>query len=182
MTDLDYQQEQHLRALMAAERSADVACVMADFYEQRGQVSRAELWRIEATARRWHRRVPDRVICDVKWQRKVMLWLFSHFMSHAEAARAFRSSVSWARTLSHQVETAICEAANMERQHPTLEATRRLQVARALPPPYVRGVFQLNETPPESWPITRDCERPAARQVRNQRTIRKHTQGELNAE
>lgn len=28
----------------------------------------------------------------------------------------------------------------------------------------------------------RDCERPAARQVRNQRTVRNHTQGETNAE
>jgi hypothetical protein len=170
VTDLDYQHEQQLRTLMAVERSAHVASVLADFYEQRGQLSRAELWRVEALAKR-RRRVADLVIYDTKWRRKTMLWLLAHFTSHKALASTFKSSSYWVSTSVHEVDAAISAAANAERHHPTLRATLRLQSARALPPRYVRGAFQLGDAPPESWPVTRDCELPAARAIRNQASI-----------
>jgi hypothetical protein len=73
---------------------------------------------------------------------------------HAVVAKAFRLSPSWALTLIREFERKICEAANEERHHPTLAATRRLQEAGALPKPYFRGVFWLGDEPPKSWPVT----------------------------
>lgn len=177
MTNPEYHQEQLLRALMVKERSAAVASVLADFYEQRQQLTRAKMWRDAANARdELRRRVPDLTAQSVQYHRKSLMWLLAHCTKIIDVARLFKSSPSWASVLIHEVETQICEAANMERHHPTLAATRRLQIARALPPPYGRGVFRLGETPPESWPLTRACE--SDRIVALQQTTCSTPQGE----
>jgi hypothetical protein len=96
-----------------------------------------------------------------------MMWLLSHFTSRrsprfgfVEIGQLFESSPSWARTLIREVETKICEDANVERHNPTLAATRRLQAVGALPGRFERGAFELGEEPPESWPVTRSKEKP----------------------
>lgn len=156
MTDQDYQTEQELRA-QTRERGAakGPALILADFYEQHGQPSRAWLWRQPLRVHA-QRSAADLVIRDPEWQRKVMMWLLSHVISLANIARAFRRSVT-----AYDVEVKICEAANMERHHPTMAATLRLQAAGALPGRFTRGTFELGEAPPESWPVTRAPNRRA---------------------
>lgn len=154
MTDRDYQFEQDLRAQTRAKGAKEAALILADFYEQHGQPSRAMLWR--RLVRVHAQRCPaDLVIQDLKWQRKVLMWLLGHTTSQAQIARAFKSSASWTRELIQEVEIKICEAANMERHRPTMAATLRLQAAGALPRPFERGAFALGNAPPENWPITR---------------------------
>lgn len=153
MTDLDFQLEQELRAQTRERGPREAARVLADFYEQRGQPSRAALWRCNARVHA-QREPADLIIRDKSWRRKVAMWLAAHVSSQAAVARAFRSSSSWTNTLIEEVETTICEAANAERHHPTMAATVRLQVAGALPRPYERGPFLFGDPPPENWPAT----------------------------
>jgi hypothetical protein len=154
MTDHDYQLEQGLRAQTREKGAGEVALVLADFYEERGQPSRAMLWR-RSTRVHAQRRAADLICQDPRWRRKVMMWLLGHVTSQTKVARAFKSSDSWARVLIREVELKICEAANVERHHPTMTATLRLQAAGALPKPFERGAFELGEVPPESWPARR---------------------------
>jgi len=150
MTAQDYQYEQYLRAQTREKGARDAAQILADFYEQLGQPSRAALWR-GATRVYARRKVPaDLVVQDPQWQRKVMMWLLGHVTSYANVSRAFRSTY-----LGHDVEQKICSTANDERHHPTMAATLRLQAAGALPKPYVQGSFTLGECPPDHWPHTR---------------------------
>lgn len=159
MNDRDYQCEQELRALTYVKGAKEAASILADFYEQHGQPSRAMLWR---RVTRVQRRAADLVVQDPKWQRKVMMWLLGNVARQTVVARAFRLSQTWAKTLTRDVERRICEVANAERHHPTMAATLRLQTAGALPKSFERGAFRLGEVPPESWPVT-------TRQVRQSR-------------
>jgi len=163
VTECDWQREQELRAQTHATRTSradtrngakEAASVLADFYEQHGQLSRAMLWR-RSTRVHAQKRPADLVIHDPKWQRKVMMWLLGHVTSQAVVARAFRSSRTWTRTLNNEIERKICATANEERHHPTMAATLRLQAAGALPKPFERGAFKLGEPPPDNWPNTR---------------------------
>jgi hypothetical protein len=159
VTDHDYQREKDLRLNVRKRGSPEDANVLADFYEQQGQPSRARLWR---DARRVCGRAgnaADLVVQDPKWRRKVMMWLVGHVESYAAVARAFKSSSSWTRTLIREVEIKICEAANAERHNPTMPATLRLQAERALPGRFERSAFELGEMPPESWPATHQSSR-----------------------
>ena len=149
MTDQDYQLEQDLRAQTRVKGAKEAALILADFYEQHGQPSRAMLWRRSTRVYDQRKAGADLVVQDPKWQRKVVMWLLCHVTSLAAVARAFRLTVRY-----HEVETKICEAANAERHCPTMVATLRLQAAGALPRPFERGGFTLGEVPPESWPIT----------------------------
>ena len=100
------------------------------------------------------RKPADLVVQDLSWRRKVAMWLAGHVTNQTIVGRCFRSSASWTRTLVHEVERKICAAANAERHWPTMVATQRLQAVGALPPSFVRGVIELGEAPPESWPVT----------------------------
>lgn len=153
MTERDYQLEQDLRAQTRVKGARVAASILADFYEQHGQPSRAALWR---RCMRVHaqRKPADLVVQDSSWRRKVAMWLAGHMTSQTIVGRHFRSSASWTRTLIHEVERKICEAANAERHWPTMVATQRLQAVGALPPSFDRGVFELGEVPPENWPVT----------------------------
>ncbi len=155
MTDRDYQHEQELRALTRVKGAKEAALVLADFYEQHGQPSRAMLWRAQ-------RRSADLVVQDPKWRRHAMIWLLSHVASQTVISRAFRISKSSVQTWKSATERRICEVANEERHHPTMAATRRLQAAGALPKPFEPGAFKLGEVPPESWPLTRERKAPRA--------------------
>ena len=131
MTDLDRQLEQQLRAQAKAPKTKGgraAAHILADFYEERGQPSRANLWRDEKRThgKVWH--AADLISWDTRWRHMVMMWLLGHVMSQAEVARHFNASRSGTRDLIREVKTAIVEAANAERHHPTLKATLRLQV------------------------------------------------------
>jgi hypothetical protein len=155
MNDHDRRLEEKLRAQTGgwgstAPKRRDARSVLADFYESRGQLSRAALWREEDPGRSPR----DNLVPDSKCRRHMVMWLLSNSVPHEAVAKAFRLSPSWARALIRAVESKICEAANEERHHPTLAATRRLQEAGALPKPYLRGVFWLGDEPPESWPVT----------------------------
>lgn len=154
MTDLDYQTEQHLRLLLKEKGRRETALILADFYEQHGQPSRAALWRIQLPLR--VRRDADLIVRDPRKQRRSVMWLLSHFISKSQVARALRSSDSWASVLIGEVDDEICAAANAERHNPTMQATRRLQAAHALPRRFEVGRFELGEVPPESWPVTRE--------------------------
>ena len=151
MTERDYQLEQDLRAQTRVKGARVGATVLADFYEQHGQPSRAALWR---SVMRVQRHPADLVVQDSSWRRKVAMWLAGHMTSQTVVGRHFRSSASWTKTLIHEVERKICEVANAERHWPTMAATQRLQAAGALPPQFDRGVFKLGEAPPDSWPGT----------------------------
>lgn len=153
MTESDYQCEQELRAQTRTKGAKETAIVLADFYEQHGQPSRALLWR-RSTRVHAQKVAADLVIQDPKWQRKVMMWLLGNVTSQVVVARAFRSSKTWAKTLNRDVARKICAAANEERHHPTMAATLRLQAAGALPKPFECGPFKLGELPPDNWPNT----------------------------
>lgn len=149
MTEGDYQREMDLRGQAS---SKEAAAVLADFYEEHGQPSRAMLWR---QPRHPKRKIPaDLVIHDPKQRRKAMMWLLHHVADTRTIASAFRSSRSWTLTLVAEIEKAICEAANVERHCPTMAATQRLQAVGALPPRFDRGSFALGEIPPDDWPAT----------------------------
>lgn len=154
MTEHDYKCEKRLRRLVSERGSLEDARILADFYEQHGQLSRAKLWRDTRRVNGRAANAADLVVQDPKWRRKVMMWLVGHVESQAAVARAFKSSPSWARSLISEVEHKICAAANAERHRPTMGATRRLQAAGALPKQFERGTFELGEIPPESWPAT----------------------------
>lgn len=151
MTENDYQCEQELRAQTRVKGAREAASILADFYEQHGQPSRAALWRRDVRVHAQRKHPADLVVQDSSWRRKVAMWLAGHMTSQAVVGRAFRSSASWTRTMIHEVESKICEVANAERHWPTMAATRRLQAVGALPPQFDRGAFKLGETPPESW-------------------------------
>jgi hypothetical protein len=154
VTDHDYRRERELRLLVGTSGSREDARVLADFYEQHGQLSRAKLWRTERRINKRAGNAADLLVKDPKWRRKVMMWLLGHVTTQAHVASVFRSSPSWARALIREVEVRVCDAANEERHHPTMAATLRLQAVGALPAPYVRGAFVLGYPPPESWPTT----------------------------
>jgi hypothetical protein len=160
VTDHDRQLEQQLRAQAKVSQKAGrqaAARVLADFYEERGQPSRAELWRDERRLHGgvWH--AADLIKGDSSHRRQVMMWLLGHVISKAEIARLFRFSPSWTQVLIKEIEAEICSAANWARHHPT-KATERLQAVGALPPRFDRGTFELGEEPPQTWPITREEE------------------------
>ncbi len=153
MRDDDYLREQGLRALTHAKGAREAADVLADFYEQCGQPSRAKLWR-DMRIRPRKRNPADLINQDPKWRRKVMIWLLGHVAPRSTVARAFRSSPEMVRIRSREVEQRICEVANAERHHPTMAATLRLQAAGALLAPFEQRAFELGTPPPESWPVT----------------------------
>lgn len=157
MTDGDYQLEQALRAQTRQKNPQAAARVLADFYEQRGQPSRATLWRKGVLVRARAKFPAEQVIQDERWQRKVAMWLAGYDASHAVVGEAFRSTKDWVRVMIRQVEGRIYAAANTERFHPTMTATRRLLAVGALPF-YEIGGLKLGELPPESWPVTRTKE------------------------
>ena len=160
MNESDYRCEQALRALTRSKAGGarEAALVLADFYDERGQPSRAQLWR---RPRPTHaQRLPaDDLNRNQRDRRKTVMWLIEHVLSVSAIASAFRSSLTWTRALIYQVEAKIRAAANEERHHPTMAATQRLQAAGALPSSYARGTFVFGEEPPESWPITRPREK-----------------------
>jgi hypothetical protein len=171
VTEGDRRSEQQLRAqvkVTGGDHAAHCA-VLADFYEQNGQPSRAVLWRTKSLLKGAAAPPADLVVRDPKWRRKVMMWLVGHVTGHAAVARAFKSSPSWTGALIRDVTRKICLAANAERHYPTLAATRRLQAAGALPKPFEWEPFELGEVPPESWPVTREQEQ-APKIVRNLRS------------
>ena len=171
MNASDYQHEQDLRAQTRERRSAtEAAHVLADFYEQQGQPSRAALWRdadtdaLRRRPSRWQFPV-DVIVHALVWHRKVAMWLAGQEATRAAVARAFRSSPSWTTTLIRDVEEAVCAAANAERHWPTMAATLRLHAAGALPPRFEKSTFVLGDLPPDSWPICPRHDRNEAREL-----------------
>jgi len=161
MTDEDYKLEHELRAL-ARERDATDACaILADFYEQRGQLSRAVLWRSRLAV--LHAMPADQHMRrDPMARRDAMAWLLAHLLELKGVARVLRvNDQARLRWDVGNVEDKVHLAAAKECIHPTLAATQRLQAAGALP---VLDRTQIGDqmlsdaTAPESWPITDEIE------------------------
>ena len=166
MTESDYEREQALRAQTRAKGARVAARILADYYEQHGQPSRAALWRRDERVHA--QKCPaDLIVQNKQRRRQVAMWLAGNIASQAAIARAFRTSPSWTRTLIAEIENQICDAANAERHCPTMVATQRLQAAGALPRPYERGAFELGELPPDNWPMTA---------IRNDQSTKHHDQ------
>jgi len=153
VTQEDYAHEQALRAQTREKGAKDAARILADFYEQHGQPSRAALWR-ESRIHPLKKLPVDLLVHAEPQRKKAAMWLLGHVLSRAELIAAFRSTKAVVAICRNRINREICEAANRERHHPTMSATQRLQKAGALPQRYDAGIFELGELPPDSWPRT----------------------------
>lgn len=162
--EANFEVELELRARALDAKSAIddrrvVISILADFYEQHGQPSRAALWRaqLESVQCRDRRYVPHDVP-DLQTRprrpqafdcrRNQMIWLLRQLdLSVRKTAAAFDLSATRIEQIVALEDRRINMHARNERRTPTLKATERLAIAGAL-----RGDGQLGEEPPEDWP------------------------------
>lgn len=147
-----------------AKTSAAAALVLADFYEERGQPTRAKMWRrttgiancIDGVLDLFVRHSPPYGKMDPR--RDAMVWLLHNVLSSATIARLFRISKDRPRQIAHKQERFICWFGYQETGRPTMAATQRLIEAHALrpmPDPFSARDHVLGDIPPETWPATR---------------------------
>lgn len=151
-----------------ADRRAAIA-ILADFYEQHGQPSRAALWREllspQARDRRRHvlNELPDLLTRPQRPQgtdcrRNQMIWLLrTQDLSVRKTAAAFELSGTRVEQIVAHEDRLINMHARNEQLRPTLKATERLVAIGALPGDRpTRGHhehwFDLVDEPPEDWP------------------------------
>lgn len=175
----DHVTEIELRKLAIA-GSKESAIVLADFYEERGQPSRARLWRARAVIAVTHwANIPDLLTPDVgpygkcDPRRTSMIGLLSRVMRPTAIARAFDLSPGNIRQIiTRQNErvryNASYEIDKAQRTACGMPAVRRLVAARALTTPgRIPGMdsgcnsllpYAFGDVPPETWPATRPHE------------------------
>lgn len=165
--------ELRAKALDASKRAIEdrraAIAVLADFYEQHGQPSRATLWRAQlASAKDPEPRyvphdVPDLQTRERRFQdpdprRNQMIWLLRKLdLSVRTVAAAFDLSATRIAQIVGHEDRRIRMHAKKEQLRPTLKATERLVVAGALPGDRPARSdretwFDLCEEPPEDWP------------------------------
>lgn len=152
-----------------ADRKATIA-ILADFYEQNGQLSRAALWRELLSPQLRDRRrhvlieTPDLLTRPHQPQapdcrRNQMIWLLrTQGLSARKTAAAFGLSATRVEQIVVIEDRRINEYARNEQLRPTLKATERLVASGALPGdhPTRHGRqepwFDLVDEPPQDWP------------------------------
>lgn len=164
-SDIELEQLLRTQALDSAKRTERKAAIaiLADFYEQHGQPSRAALWREQLSGN--PTRVPDLLTRPHRPQgtdcrRSQMIWLLrKQGTSVRKVARAFDLSGTRVEQIVALEDRRIRMHARNEQLHPTLKATERLVAAGALSGdrPTRRGHqeswFDLCEDElPEDWP------------------------------
>lgn len=137
MTDEDFATEVRLRhdAIGAQPGAVDV---LADFYEERGQLSRAALWRHPNRNKKTYGE-RDRTCVEklshtspVDPRRDAMIWILCLTdLPFAAIGKAFKLSVSRVREVANRIDREIYFAARAERLQ-TDPAIRRLRAARAI--------------------------------------------------
>ncbi len=170
MIKRDYETEQALRERVTkdpshAERVA-AAAVLADFYELRGQPSRAALWR--GPDRDLTQAQPDLLtrsshVHAVDLRRNAMIWLLHHMLSIREIAKLFEISTTRTAQIIEQGDRDILAHAVTERRHPTLAASRRLAEAGALDG--IKYHYPFGDPPPSGW-LARNPARKRPRKAR----------------
>jgi len=161
------------------EREEAIA-ILADFYEERGQSSRAALWReqlLPSSERRRHvlDEVPDLLTRPhlpqaADCRRNQMIWLLrTQGLSSRKTAAAFGLSSTRVEQIVAVEDRRIGMHARNEQLRPTLKATERLVAADALPGDrptrygYQEPWFELGAELPQDWPAVCDLERDKRR-------------------
>jgi hypothetical protein len=151
-----------------ADRKAAIA-ILADFYEQHGQPSRAALWRDllspqSRDPRRYVLETPDLLTRPHQPQapdcrRNQMIWLLrTQGLSARKTAAAFGLSATRVEQIVMIEDRRINVHARDEQLRPMLKATERLMAIGALPGdcPTWHGRqepwFDLVDEPPQDWP------------------------------
>lgn len=136
-----------------ARASGNARAILADYYEESGQPSRAAMWRdpdrpggVDPDLV-----VPDKSSCAEDSRRAAMIWLLQHVMSERAVAKAFNVSGTRVRQILRQIDRDIRVIEGAERRRPTMAATQRLAAAGALLPHDERSVG-FGELPPADWP------------------------------
>lgn len=163
--------ERDLRAAAGVEPGA--ISILADFYEQCGQPTRAKLWRDQLLEREQFSTPPDLVVrpstrSPVDPRRNVMIWLLLGLYQsrgstdpmgslHDSNQLVCHFELTWPtlRNVVKQRDRKIRKAALDECQHPTMRATQRLVAAGALPSPVVRGEYRATWQDPQHTPPDR---------------------------
>jgi len=154
---------QALDATKRADRKAAIA-ILADFYEEHGQLSRAALWRTQLVPNGARREVPDLLTRHrpqaSDCRRNPMIWLLrKQGASVRKVAAAFDLSATRVEQIVEIEDLRICTLAKNEQLRPTLKATERLVAIGALsgdrPTRYGHQErwFDLDvDEPPQDWP------------------------------
>ena len=156
--------EEELRAAAGAEDGA--IAVLADFYEQNGQPSRAALWRDPTRARQGLFSAPPDFLLmsnsDIDPRRNAMIWLLLNVIQETDnatitrrwLAALFGLSSSRLGQIGSGRDRLIRAAALIECRKPTMRATQRLLLAGAIRRPLVyvtaRGVVERAPTTAQS--------------------------------
>lgn len=140
--------------------------ILADYYEESGQLSRAAMWRDPERPRGVDPdlNVPDKSSCAEDSRRAAMIWLLQHVMSERTIAKAFDISGTRVRQILHRLDRDIRAIEKTERLRPTMAATQRLSAAGALLP---RGTRMLGfgEELPADWPANRRSRRQRSKAI-----------------
>jgi hypothetical protein len=180
VNEADFATEQELR-LAARGSQPGSQDVLADFYEEHGQLSRAALWRRSESDERTEGE-RDRVcvkkfarLSPIDPRRDAMIWILCLTgMPFTAVGKAFKLSVSRVREVANRIDREVYLAARAERLR-TEPVARRLRTAGAvlvLPEEDDEDLgWQAREErerrertlrieiPPASWPYTRTHEK-----------------------
>lgn len=167
MTEDDLNREAQLRA--DAETDVDASGVVADFYEERGQLTRAKMWRTEpyrllATEDGESLLPPDLFAETSHWtrfdpRRNLMMWVTHFTVTLSSLARHFGISRERCRQIIDKQWREIALESSREALFPKTPATRRLVRVGALTP---FDAKKRGEMPPDTWPVTRHREQDRA--------------------
>lgn len=153
---MTHEEEEELRAL--AILSTDAAQVLADYYEQGGQPTRAQMWRramglLPGEPSGCSLGVPDLCVDQPPTtkqdpRRNMMIWVLHHVASRRALAKHFGVSLTRVVQIIADVERRAMVHAWHEANAPTMAATVRLRAAGAID---LRRA-ELGEPPPDDWP------------------------------
>jgi hypothetical protein len=138
-----------------ARASDNARAILADYYEESGQPSRAAMWREPRTVGIGvdpDLNVPDKSSCAEDSRRAAMIWLLQHVMSERAIAKALDVSGTRVRQILHRLDRDILTIKAAELRHPTMAATQRLGAAGAL---RSASMDVFGEPPPADWPMNR---------------------------
>jgi hypothetical protein len=165
-TKLPYEDEEKLRK--SALTSVEAAIVLADYYEEHGQPSRARMWRqakglLPGVPSGCSLGIPDLHITRSPTskqdpRRNAMIWLLHHVASRRSLAKMFGVSLTRIVQIIADAEKRVRSNAIHEARSPTLAATARLRSAGALND-LGYCYRDSNVPPPEGWPRTRPHEK-----------------------
>lgn len=154
--------EEKLRglALEGTDEARVAAMVLADYYEQSGQLTRAQMWRramgfvpnepsgCSLGIPDLHVVMPPTTTQDPR--RNMMIWILHHVVSRRALAKLFGVSLTRAVQVIDDGEWRVIAHARREARLPTMAATVRLIAAGA-----IDSRFELGEPPPDDWPCTK---------------------------